>query len=73
MTSNMQNDPPNRPSLDQLISLREAASLQTFRDNYVFYGSNLHIATQIGNAVPVRLAEVLGRTIILCRYGQEVM
>jgi hypothetical protein len=27
MTSNMQNDPPNRPSLDQLISLREAAKI----------------------------------------------
>jgi len=52
------------PSQDRAISLREAASLQTFRDDYVFYGSNVHIATQIGNAVPVRLAEVLGRAII---------
>ncbi|MBN1546051.1 MAG: DNA cytosine methyltransferase [Syntrophaceae bacterium] len=59
------------PCQDRAISLREAASLQTFRDDYVFYGSNLNIASQIGNAVPVRLAEVLGNHMLLCRYGSE--
>lgn len=47
------------PSQNRAISLREAASLQTFGDEYVFYGSNKHIALQIGNAVPVKLAEVM--------------
>jgi DNA (cytosine-5)-methyltransferase 1 len=61
------------PCQDRAISLREAASLQTFRDDYVFYGSNLHIAAQIGNAVPVSLAEVLGQQIIRCRNGEDVM
>jgi DNA (cytosine-5)-methyltransferase 1 len=55
------------PEQDRAISLREAASLQTFRDSYVFYGSNEHIAAQIGNAVPVRFAEVLGRHIVSLR------
>jgi len=55
------------PCQDRAISLREAASLQTFGDDYVFHGSNLHIAAQIGNAVPVRLAEILGRAILNCR------
>lgn len=57
------------PVQDRAISLREAASLQTFRDDYVFYGSNLHVAIQIGNAVPVRLAQALGRQVISCRSG----
>ncbi len=55
------------PSQDRAISLREAASLQTFDDEYVFYGSNKHIAIQIGNAVPVKLAEHVGRHILAIR------
>lgn len=34
------------------ITLREAARLQTFPDDFVFEGSDLSIAKQIGNAVP---------------------
>jgi len=52
------------PEQDRAISLREAAALQTFPDGYVFYGSNKHIAQQIGNAVPVRLATELGKHIL---------
>ena len=52
------------PSQDRAISLREAASLQTFSDNYVFHGNQQHIAKQIGNAVPVKLGEALGRHIL---------
>ena len=55
------------PSQNRAISLREAASLQTFDDDYVFFGSNKHIALQIGNAVPVRLAEIMARHIIAIR------
>ena len=61
------------PTQDRAISLREAASLQTFRDDYVFYDSNLHIAAQIGNAVPVGLAEALGRAVLLCHDEKEVV
>ncbi|MBI2840154.1 MAG: DNA cytosine methyltransferase [Acidobacteria bacterium] len=52
------------PTQDRAISLREAAALQSFPDEYVFFGSNKHIAQQIGNAVPVRLAEALGRHLL---------
>ena len=51
------------PEQDRAISLREAAALQSFPDGYEFFGSNKHIAMQIGNAVPVRLAEQIGRHI----------
>ncbi len=51
------------PSEDRAVTLREAARLQTFPDNYYFYGSDSDVATQIGNAVPVRLIEYLTPTI----------
>ena len=59
------------PSQDRAISLREAASLQTFPDSYIFYGPKQHIARMIGNAVPVRLSEALGRHILSLRYGKN--
>lgn len=53
------------PTQDRAISIREAARLQTFPDNYVFYGTSLESqAAQIGNAVPVKLAEVFIRHLI---------
>jgi DNA (cytosine-5)-methyltransferase 1 len=45
------------PSQNRAITLREAARLQTFDDGYEFEGTFSDIATQIGNAVPVRLIE----------------
>jgi DNA (cytosine-5)-methyltransferase 1 len=49
------------PTQDRAISFREAAALQTFRDDYVFFGiSKEDIGNQIGNAVPVRLATIIG-------------
>jgi DNA (cytosine-5)-methyltransferase 1 len=51
------------PVQNRAISLREAAALQTFPDDYVFYGSRISIAQQIGNAVPVLLGKVLGEHI----------
>ena len=53
------------PEQDRGISLREAAALQTFSDDYKFYGpSFLNMAGQIGNAVPVIFAEHLGQAIM---------
>ena len=52
------------PTQDRAITLREAAALQSVPDGYEFFGSNKHIAMQIGNAVPVRLAEALGKHIL---------
>ena len=49
------------PEQDRAISVREAACLQTFPDEFAFEGALNSMARQIGNAVPVRLAEVVGR------------
>jgi DNA (cytosine-5)-methyltransferase 1 len=59
------------PCQDRAISLREAASLQTFGDAYVFCGTSVHISRVIGNAVPVKFAESLGRHLLALRYGEE--
>ena len=48
------------PEQNRAISIREAACLQTFPQDFVFKGSMGSMARQIGNAVPVRLAEVIG-------------
>ena len=56
------------PEQDRGISLREASILQSFPENYVFFKdddefSSVMIARQIGNAVPVRLGEVIAKSI----------
>jgi len=51
------------PTQNRAISLREAASLQSFPDDYIFYGNQGEIGKQIGNAVPVLLAQRIGEKI----------
>lgn len=46
------------------LSPREAARIQTFSDDYLFRGSLNEWYKQIGNAVPVRLAEIIGNQIM---------
>lgn len=45
-------------------TVRESARIQTFQDNYRFIASWTESMRQIGNAVPVRLAEAVGGSII---------
>jgi len=53
------------PDQDRAISFREAAALQSFPDDYVFYGtSESVIARQIGNAVPVLMSQAIGHALI---------
>jgi DNA (cytosine-5)-methyltransferase 1 len=44
-------------------TVRESARIQTFPDDYVFSGSWTEAMRQIGNAVPVKLAEAVGASI----------
>lgn len=58
------------PTEERGLSVREAASLQTFDHQYRFYGSSLfHLAAQVGNAVPVKLAQRLGEQIVAAASG----
>ncbi len=43
--------------------MREAALLQTFPKSYDFRGGYDQIERQIGNALPVKMAEGIGRII----------
>lgn len=49
------------PDQDRPITHREAARLMGFPDDFVFVGTKVEIARQIGNAVPPPLASALGK------------
>lgn len=51
------------PVQQRMISIREGARLQSFKDNFVFYGSKSSQYKQIGNAVPPLLARAVAETI----------
>lgn len=66
ITSHMKHDCNMyiHPNQARGLSPREAARVQTFPDYYVFKGTPNYWYAQIGNAVPVKLAEFIGKEII---------
>jgi len=61
------------PSSEQnrSLSIREAARLQTFPDDYKFEGARNSRYKQIGNAVPVLLAKSIADKVRESLYGKE--
>lgn len=55
--------PEIHPNKKRRMSVRECAILQTFPDDFIFYGSLGNMYKQIGNAVPVLLAKKIARVI----------
>jgi len=45
------------------FTVRESARLQTFPDDFIFHGSWTESMRQLGNAVPVQLARVIGEDV----------
>ena len=52
------------PFQDRGLSVREAARLQSFPDNFIFEGTIMQIQQQIGNAVPPLLAKAIFEKIL---------
>ena len=54
------------------LSVRECARIQTFPDDWVFYGSTASKYRQIGNAVPVLLGKAIGEYLYQIIKGDRV-
>jgi DNA (cytosine-5)-methyltransferase 1 len=57
------------PEQDRTITIREAARLQGFPDRFVFHGDRSSQYDQVGNAVPVQLADAIGTEVRRCLDG----
>ena len=55
--------PEIHPNKKRRMSVRECARIQTFPDDFIFHGSLWNMYKQIGNAVPVLLAETIARVV----------
>ena len=55
---------PSKEHLYRRLSVRECARIQTFPDDFKFYYTDVSNAYKmIGNAVPVKLAEVIAKAV----------
>ena len=57
------NGKNSHPFLNRAITPREAARIQSFNDDFYFYGPKVAVCKQIGNAVPPLLAKAIGQQI----------
>ena len=51
------------PKANRMLTIRECARVQTFPDDFIFYGSNSQQEQQIGNAIPPLFANIIAEQI----------
>lgn len=56
--------PPIHPTQPRQLTVREAARIQSFPDDWILKGSKTAQGRQIGNAVPVGLAEAVAKHVV---------
>ncbi|WP_224110829.1 DNA cytosine methyltransferase [Mycobacterium avium] len=56
--------PPIHPTLPRQLTVREAARIQSFPDDWILQGSKTAQGRQVGNAVPVLLAEAVAEHVL---------
>jgi DNA-cytosine methyltransferase len=52
------------PKYDRAITVREGARIQSFPDDFIFFGNRISQYRQVGNAVPVKLSRALAKSVI---------
>lgn len=52
------------PTLNRCITVREAARIQSFPDNFIFYGNKSSQMKQVGNAVPPLVGKAIAEEIL---------
>ena len=50
-------------SQNRALTVRELARIQSFPDDFIFYGTSLSQQQQVGNAIPPKLAHLLSKTL----------
>ena len=61
------------PTQDRSLSIKEYARIQQFPDDWIFTGTTAAKYRQIGNAVPVGLAEAIGKAVCAVADGNAVV
>lgn len=57
------------PTQNRLLSVREAARIQTFPDNYKFKGPLYSMQQQVSDAVPLQLSTAVGNSVLKHMYN----
>jgi len=57
---------------ERRLTVRESASVQTFPEDFVFYGARGSCYRQIGNAVPVLFAKILGTELMRIQKEENI-